>query len=49
MIYEEDIVGLDVGKFEIFVFISKTEAAFSVPNTSTGPATLRSKISQSIG
>ena len=44
MIYEEGFVGIDVGKFEIFVFISKTEAAFSVPNTPTGHATLQDKV-----
>jgi transposase len=49
MAYEEGFVGLDVGKFEIFVFISKTEMAFSVSNTPAGHAKLQNKIGQPNG
>ena len=49
MTYEEGFVGLDVGKFEIFVFISKTEMAFSVSNTPAGHAKLQNKIGQPNG
>ena len=42
-------VGLDVGKFEIFAFISKTGMTFSVPNTSSGHRKLRSKLGPARG
>jgi hypothetical protein len=35
MAQNEGFVGLDVGKFEIYVFISKTGSSFSVPNTAS--------------
>lgn len=37
-------VGLDVGKYEIFAFVSKTRAAFSVPNTPVGHANLQRRL-----
>ncbi|MDO6616885.1 hypothetical protein Q4505_14955, partial [Pacificibacter sp. 1_MG-2023] len=39
-----DFVGLDVGKFEIFVYVSKTGAAFSVSNTPAGHSSLQRKL-----
>ena len=44
MAQNTNFVGLDVGKFEIFVYVSKTGAAFSVPNTPTGHSNLRRKL-----
>jgi len=44
MAQSEGFVGLDVGKFEIFVFIRKTGVAFSVPNTPTGYVRLQSRL-----
>ncbi len=44
MVQNTDFVGLDVGKFEIFVYVSKTGAAFSVPNTPAGHSSLQRKL-----
>ncbi|WP_162150953.1 transposase [Ahrensia sp. 13_GOM-1096m] len=44
MINEKDFVGLDVGKFEIFVFIGTSATAFSVSNTPSGYALIQNKI-----
>jgi transposase len=49
MAHSEGFVGLDVGKFEIFVFISKTGAAFSVPNTPTGHVRLQNRLGMPVG
>jgi len=42
-------VGLDVGKFEIYVFISKTGSSFSVPNTPSGHAKLQNQLGKPLG
>ncbi|WP_417241288.1 hypothetical protein [Celeribacter halophilus] len=44
MAQNTDFVGLDVGKFEIFVYVSKTGAAFSVSNTPAGHSSLQRKL-----
>lgn len=49
MTQNEGFVGLDVGKFEIYVFISKTGSSFSVPNTASGYAKLRSQLGEPMG
>lgn len=49
MAQSESFVGLDVGKFEIFVFIRKTGTAFSVPNTPTGHVRLRNRLGMPAG
>jgi len=49
MTHNEGFVGLDVGKFEIFVFISKTGSRFSVPNTDSGHAKLQSQLGKPMG
>ena len=49
MAQNEGFVGLDVGKFEIFAFISKTGMTFLVPNTSSGHRKLRSKLGPARG
>jgi transposase len=42
-------VGLDVGKFEIYVFISKTGSNFLVPNTPSGHAKLQIQLGEPSG
>lgn len=49
MTQNDGFVGLDVGKFEIYVFISKIGLSFSVPNTSSGHARLLTKLGQPRG
>jgi len=49
MAQKSDFVGLDVGKFEIYVFISKTGVSFSVPNTASGHAKLQSQLGEPSG
>jgi hypothetical protein len=44
MTQNEGFVGLDVGKFEIYVFNSKTGSSFAVPNTASGHASLQSQL-----
>jgi len=44
MAQNKNFVGLDVGKYEIFAFISKTGMAFSVPNTPSGHANLQRRL-----
>jgi len=44
MTHKIDFIGLDVGKFEIFVFCSANTAAFMVPNTPSGHLILKAKI-----
>ena len=44
MTQNEDFVGLDVGKFEICVFISNTGSTFTVPNTPSGHTQLQAKL-----
>jgi len=44
MTHNEGFVGLDVGKLEIYAFISKTSSCFVVPNTPSGHAGLQSKL-----
>jgi len=44
MTQNEDFVGLDVGKFEICVFISNTGSTFTVPNTPSGHTQLQTKL-----
>jgi len=44
MTQNEDFVGLDVGKFEIYVFISNTGSTFTVPNTPSGHTQLQTKL-----
>jgi len=39
-----NFVGLDVGKYEIFAFVSKTGVTFSVPNTPAGHRNLQRKL-----
>ena len=45
----EGFVGLDGGKFEIYVFINKTGSIFSVPNTASGHAKLQSQLGKPLG
>jgi len=49
MTQNEGFVGLDVGKFEIYVFISKTGSSFAVPNTASGHASLQSQLGKPSG
>ena len=49
MTQKSSFVGLDVGKFEIYVFISKTGVNFSVPNTAFGHAKLQSQLGKPPG
>ncbi len=49
MTHNEGFVGLDVGKFEIYVFISKTGSCFLVPNTPSGHVSLQSKLGEPQG
>jgi len=46
MAQNEGFVGLDVGKFEIYAFISKTGSSFSVPNSPSGHAELQSQLGE---
>lgn len=49
MTQNEAFVGLDVGKFEIYVFISETGSNFSVPNTPCSHAKLQGQLGKSSG
>jgi len=49
MTQQSNFVGLDVGKFEICVFISKGGVRFSVPNTASGHAKLQSQLGKPSG
>lgn len=49
MTQQSGFVGLDVGKFEIYVFISKTGSSFAVPNTLSGNVSLQAKLGKPIG
>ena len=49
MTQNEGVVGLDVGKFGIYVFISKTGVSFSAPNTASGHARLQSQLGKPSG
>lgn len=49
MTQNESFVGLDVGKFEICVFISKTGSGFTIPNTVSGYINLQEKLGKPQG
>lgn len=49
MTHNEGFVGLDVGKFEIYVFISKTGSCFVVRNAPSGHVSLQAKLGKPQG